>query len=365
MKFTVGQSSLLKALSVVSKGLGTNTTLPIISGIYLKANEGTLELQTNNLVTTVRHRVAANVDEPGETIISGKVLTNIVKNLPDSAVTFDGGQRTVSIACEKSSFRLNTLNPADWPAFPEYSLASVTELPCELLSEMVDKVYRLTSKESSRPVIQGILLTAGDNTIRLVATDSYRLAVCDSSAETGEGEFRAIVPGNTFHDVLSMASGSETIAIGTTDSQVVFSFGNTTLISSKIEGNFPDYRQLLPTSCTTSVRLDIAEFSSALKRVSSIAATNAGVRFDIDAEAKLMKLSMSSPDQGESSEVLPVEVEGDSITIAHNYHYVFDCVNALSDRSELVLELQGSMKPGIFKATGKINYLYLLMPVRL
>ncbi|MGI6230948.1 MAG: DNA polymerase III subunit beta [Tractidigestivibacter sp.] len=365
MKFTVSQSSLLKALSVVSKGLGSNSTIPIMSGIYIKADQGTLEFQTNNLVITVRHRIPANVEETGETVVSGKVLMNIVKTLPDSAVVFDGGQRTISISCEKSSFRLNTLNPADWSEFPEYSLESATELPCELLSEMVDKVYRLTSKESSRPVLQGILLTAGDNTIRLVASDSYRLAVCDASAETGDGDFSAIVPGNVFHEVLGMTDGAEKISIGITDSQVVFSFGNTTLVSSKIGGTFPNYRQLLPTSCSTSVKINIAEFSAALRRVTSIATTNAAVRLDIDADGKVMRLSTSSPDQGEATEVLPVEVEGESCSIGHNYHYVFDCMNAVSDKKEITLELQTSMKPGVFKTNGKINYLYILMPVRL
>ncbi|MCI1646247.1 MAG: DNA polymerase III subunit beta [Olsenella sp.] len=365
MRFTVSQSSLLKALSVVAKGMGTNSTLPLLSGIYIKAEEGTLEFQTNNLTITIRHRIPANVEEAGETVASGKMLTSIVKTLDDAAVTFDGGERTISISCEKSSFRLNTLNPADWPAFPEYSLEDATELPSELLSGMVDKVYKVTSKETTRPILQGILLTAANNTIRLVATDSYRLAVCDASAETGEGEFRTIVPGPVFHDVLSMPNLEEHISIGTTDSQVVFTFGNTTFISSKIEGNFPDYRQLLPSSCNTSVRIDVEAFAAALKRVSVVAISNASVRFDIDADGKVMRLSASSPDQGESTELLPVEVEGQSLSIALNYHYVFDCVNAVSDKKELVLELQSNMQPGIFKTNGKVNYLYMLMPVRM
>ncbi len=366
MKFTVSQSALLKALSVVSKGMGTNSTLPILSGIYIKADEGTLEFQTNNLTISIRHLIPANVEEPGETVVSGKVLTSIVKTLNDSAVTFEGTGRTVSISCEKSTFRLNTLNPADWSAFPEIQPERTIELPSELLSSMVDKVYKVTSKETSRPILQGILLTVEDNTIRLVATDSFRLAVCDSTTEAPAGEkFRAIVSGNVFHDVLTMPSLTNTIQIGTTESQVIFTFGNTTFICRRIEGNFPDYKQLLPPSCTTAVNVDVPEFSAALKRVSVIALQNASVRFDIDADGRFMRLSASSPEQGESTEVLPVDVEGQSISIALNYHYVFDCMNAVSDSKEMRLELQSSTQPGIFKANGKINYLYLLMPVRL
>ena len=369
MKFTVSQSSLAKALLVVAKGMATNSTLPYLSGIYIKAEEGTLEFQTANLTISIRHRIAANVEEPGETVVSGKVLTSIVKTLPDAAVTFsmEPGMRTVEITCSKSHFRLNTLEASDFPEFPSYALERSIELPSALLSDMVDMVYKVTSRDTSRPILQGVLLSVEENTIRLVATDSYRLAVCDSNAETSSSDeaFVTIVPGATFHDVLSSPSMTEQIMVGTTDSQVVFVFGDTTYVSRKIEGNFPNYRQLLPAGCATSVRLDAAQFGGALKRVSVIASSNPSVRFDADADGHLMRLSASSPDQGESSELLDAEVEGQTMSIALNFHYVFDCVNAVGGADDLTLELQGPMQPAIFKAYGKINYLYLLMPVRM
>ena len=366
MKFTVSQSSLMKALTVVSKGMGGNSTLPVLSGVYLRAAEGTLELQTNNLSISIRHLVPANVEEEGAAVVSGKVLTNIVKTLPDAAITVEDEDRMVKISCVKSTFLLNTLKTSDWPEFPEIEPERTIELPSELLGRMVDKVYRVTSKETTRQYLQGIQLTVEDNTIRMVATDTIRLAVCDSSAEAAAGEpFCAVIGGQVFHDVLAMPSMTDTIQIGTTESQVVFTFGNTTFVARRIEGNFPDYKQLLPPTCATAVGLDVAEFSSALKRVSVIALQNASVRFDIDADAGLMRLSARSPEQGESSETLPCEVEGQSLSIALNYHYVFDCVNAVSESRQMRLELQGSVQPGIFKCNGKVNYLYLLMPVRL
>lgn len=366
MKFTVSQSALTKALAVVAKGMDTGSTMPILSGVYVRAESGQLEFQTNNLTITIRHLVPANVEEPGEAVLSGKVLTSIVKTLPDAAVTFEGAGREVTISCEKSTFRLNGLNPADWPGFPELSCDRTIELPSGLLGGMVNKVYRVASREESRPILQGILLTVEENTIRLVATDSFRLAVCDSNATTPAGEaFRAIVAGHVFHDVLAMPTVTDEISIGTTESQVVFSFGNTTFVTRRIEGNFPDYKQLLPPSCATAVHLSVAEFTSALKRVSAISQQNASVRLDVDADGGFVRLSSSSPEQGDSSEVVPCQVEGQSMSIGLNYHYVFDCVNAVSESDEVLLELQGSMQPGIFKCNGKVNYLYLLMPVRI
>jgi DNA polymerase-3 subunit beta len=367
MRFSVSQSALSRALLVVMKGMATNSTLPILSGIYIHAEEGTLEFQSTNLTISIRHRIAANVEEPGSVVVSGKMLSNIVKTLPDSAITFESVEHMVSITAEKSTFHLNTLDPRDFPEFPTFALESSIELPSDLLSTMVERVYKVVSKDTSRPILSGILINVEDNLIRLVATDSYRLVVCDTNVETStlEGVFQMIIPGNVFHDVLTLPSDSQTILIGSTDSQVVFVFGNTTYISRKIEGNFPNYKQLLPESCETSVKMDLTDFSAALKRVSVIAVSNPSVRCDIDAEAGQMVLSAVVADQGDAREVVPVEVEGESMSIALNYHYVFDCVNALSDEKEVTLELKSAMQPGIFKSYSKVNYLYLLMPVRM
>ena len=119
MKFTVSQSALQTALDIVSKGIGSNTTLPILSGIYFKAFNGMLELQSSDLTISIKHQIAANVEEEGETVVSGKVIQNIVKNLPDAAITFEGGERTLSVTCQRSSFKLNTLSVHDWAQFPE------------------------------------------------------------------------------------------------------------------------------------------------------------------------------------------------------------------------------------------------------
>lgn len=366
MKFTVSQSALAEALSVVSKGIATNAAMPILAGIYIKAEDGSLEFQTTNLDISIRHSIPANVEEPGVTVLSGKILNNIVKTLTDAVVTFEDDGSVVSITCDRSNFRLNTLDPTDFPEFPTYDLERAIELPSDLLSRMVDKVYKVTVKDPSRPILSGILLSVENNTIRLVATDAYRLAVCDSNTETSsiDSAFETIVPGAVFHDVLSLPSMTERLEIGITGSQVVFTFGTTTYVSRKIEGRFPDYKQLFPTTCTSSVKINVPQLSSALRRVSVIALANPSVHFDVDADGNVMELSASSPDQGSSTELVSVEVEGESVSIALNYHFVFDCVNAVSGVDELTLELTSAQRPAIFKSYSDINYQYLLMQMR-
>lgn len=367
MRFTVSQSSLAKALSIVSKGIATHSTIPVLGGVLMKAANGTLEMQASDLDTSIRHKIAANVEEEGETVISGRMLTSIVKNLSDSAVTFDGGDGTIHLTCDKSSFHLNTLNASEFPSFPEIAMESSVELPCNVLSEMVDKVYKVTSRDNSRPVLTGILLNVEANLVRLVATDSYRLVVCDTNVETSslEGAFEMIIPGTAFHDALSLPSDSLTIIIGSTANQVIFVSGNTTYVSRRIEGNFPNYKQLLPSTCNTSVKIKVADLSGALRRVSSIATSNSSVVFDVDVDAACMTLSSTSPDQGDAREVINVEAENQNNSICMNYRYVGDCVSALDQAGEVTLELQDPRRPGVFKSYSKINYLYLLMPKRM
>lgn len=366
MRFTVSQSSLSKALSLVSKGISPHSTIPVLGGILIKASGATLEMQTTDLDTSVRHKIAANVEEEGETVISGRVILNIIKNLSDSAVTFDGGDGTITITCDKSSFHLNTLNASEFPAFPEIVMDRSIELPYTTLSEMVEKVHKVTSRDTSKPILSGIYLNVEQNLIRLIATDSYRLVVCDTNVDTPNltEPFDLIIPGTTFHNALSLIDTSNTIIIGNTSNQVIFVSGNTTYISRRIEGTFPDYRRLLPSNCLTSVKLKVSDLSGALRRVSSIATSSSSIHLDVDKEHAQIILSSTTPDQGDAREVIGTQVEGQDNRFYMNYRYLSDCLAALSPEDEITLELQESVRPGVFKSYSKINYLYLLMPVK-
>ena len=184
MRFTVSQSSLADALAIVQKGIASASTLPILSGVLIKAEDGVLEFQTSNYTISIRHRVAARVDEPGRVVVPCKMLASITKTLPDAPVNFVVEDRQVSITCAKSSFRLNTLDAADFPEFPTLALERSVELPTDILSEMVSRVWRVTSTDKNRQVLTGVQMTVENNMLRLVATDSPHLAVCDTLVET-------------------------------------------------------------------------------------------------------------------------------------------------------------------------------------
>lgn len=365
MKFSVSQSALAKAITVVSKGLG-NSTLDILGGIYINASEGTVEFQTTDLNISIRHRVAANVEEAGAVVISGKVLSNIVKNLPDAAVTFERDGHNVHITCQKSSYLLHSFDASEFPDFPTFDLTSSVELPVDLLNSMVTKLYKVVARDTSRPMLSGIYTTVKDNKILMVATDTYRLAVCDTSAETSslEGSFESIIPGAIFHDVLSLPTDTGTILLGVTNNQVVFVSGNTTLVTRKLDGNFPDQNKIIPQSCICSVNLSVSDFEDALKRVCVIATAGSNVRIDVDVDAQTMRLSTTDANLGEADETISVEANGESFSSVFNHHYVSDCITAVKDEETVTFEVENHDRPGMFKSYASTNYLYLLMPVR-
>lgn len=367
MKFTASQASLTQALAIVMKGVAGTSTLPILSGVLVRAQDGVIEFQTSNYTISVRHRIAARVEEEGSMVVPCKMLSNITKTLPDAPVSFETEERQVKIVCEKSSFRLNTFDVNDFPEFPTFALTSSVELPADILAEMVSRVWRVTSTDKNRPVLNGVFMTVENNTVRLVATDSYRLAVCDTQVETStlEGSFELNVPSEAFNDALNITGGQGTIMIGATDTQVVFVADNTTYVARRIEGMYPNYKALLPSTCATSLKIDVEALTAALKRVSVIAQNNSAVKFEIDTEAGIMGLSAISNDQDAANETIDVEAEGPSGTIAFNYHYILGCLNALSREKEITLELQSYAQAGVFKSYDKINYLYLVMPVRI
>ncbi len=361
MKFSVSKSALMNAMNIVVKGMGANSTLPVLSGVYIKAFDGTLELQTTDLTVAVRHRCAAFVEEEGETVVSGKLLSEIVKTLNDAAVNFESEGHEIKLTCENSTFNLKTLDPSEFPEFPQVSPTQQVELPREILSEMVNKVYRCASKDVTRRALTGVKLTAGENTLQLSATDSYRIAICDTHVETStlDEKFELVLLASTIHSVLTIPSESNDVMIGKTDTQAVFIMDNTTYITRRLDVKFPNCNAVFPQTCSTTVTLDKDEFTAAVRRMSIIGRGNHSVRLHVIASEGVVKLTSESDDLGLSSETINAKVEGSDVSISL---IILDCLTVQGENKEITLEMNQEVHPVIFKSYSSINFKYLLMP---
>ncbi len=365
MRISIARSELLDALTVVSKGMSSRSTLPILSGILLVAEGDTVSLQATDLEVSVRHSTAAMVDQGGQTVIPGKLLGDIVRTLPEAAVALEKDGDVVVVKCQHSSFTLKTLNPADFPKFPEVSVDKQVSLPAQLLGSMVKKVSKAVSRDETRAILTGVRLMIEGPSVRMVATDSYRLATSEVVlAEQPSEEMDVVIPGRALEEVTRIASSTDTVTLGTSDNQIVFGFGETTFVTRRIEGSFPNWKQLIPKECETSVVLDTEEFLSAVKRVSLMALHNSPLRLSVSVEDQTLSLSATTQDVGDASEDIMVKAEGKDVEIAFNHTFLVDgLVSTTADT--VTVEIQNSLKPGIMKSGGEEEFLYLLMPVRL
>ncbi|HEY3317684.1 MAG TPA: DNA polymerase III subunit beta [Coriobacteriia bacterium] len=364
MKISVARGELAEALSIAGKGLSSRTTLPILSGILLSASGDELTLQSTDLEVSIRDVVKANVKKEGQTVVPGRLVTDIVRSLPEAAVTVDATAHDHAvITCGHSSFTVRTLSPDDFPKFPEVKTEKKASIPTETLVSVVRQVSKAVSRDETRPILTGMLTSIEGDTLRMVATDSYRLAVREVTLASAQSEaIEVVVPGKAMEEVPKLAGDAESVTIGVSENQIVFEFGGTVYVSRRIEGNFPNYRQLIPKEKETLVTVDREELLEAVKRVSLLAQHNAPLRLKVTEST--LTLSAQTADVGEATEDLMVQTEGKDVEIAFNHAFLLDGVGAATSE-QVVLEILSPLKPGVLRPVGNEELTYLLMPVRL
>lgn len=365
MKFSINQTQLQNALSVVSKGIATRSTLPILSGICFDASKDSLTLQATDLELSIQYSVSALVEEEGKSVLPGKLICEIVKNLPDAAIVISTEDEYAQINCDTSSFSIKTLKADDFPGFPQVEIQQEISVPFSRFTSMVRRVSKMVSKDESRPILRGILITFEDFLFKMVATDSYRLATTEVTLPHSVSKnFQAVISGSFLQEIISMPRSDDMIKLALAENQIVVSLRDTVFINRRIEGTYPNYQQLLPQSCATHIKVDVERLIGAVKRVSLLGQSGSPVKFDIDIASQTLKLSAITQDVGTAQEIIPCTGEGENITIAFNCSYVLDGLVAV-ETQEVILEVQSSLKPGIVKSDKEEKYLYLVMPVRI
>lgn len=365
MKISIARGELLEALSVVSRGLSSRTTLPILSGIHVSTHGESVIFQATDLEVSIRTSCKARVEQPGQSVLPGKLLTDVVRSLPESAVTIDTtAPGTASVVCGQSSFSMKTLNPDDYPKFPEVNADQSISLPTDTFSHVVHQVSRSVSRDETRPILTGVLVVVEAGMLRMVATDSYRLCIREVALEGATTDIELVVPGKAMEDVAKLIGSSEAVSLGVAENQVIFTFGDTTFISRRIEGTFPNYRQLLPKEHTTRAVIDRVELLEAVKRVSLMAQHNTPLRIKISVADHTVTLSAATQDIGDAVEDVQATPEGEDVEIAFNHTYLLDGVSVAEDDT-VALEVTSPLKPGVLRPATGDGFTYLLMPVRL
>lgn len=363
MRFSINQSELLNALTVVQKGISPRATLPVLSGVYLETKGDEILFQTTDLEKSVQYISAALIEDQGAAVVPGKLFMDIVKNLPDAAVHVEATDEGAVITCESSSFSIRTLTAADFPAFPHIAPELQVKVPFDDFSIMARKVCRVVSKDESRMILTGVLIAVEDNVLKLVATDSYRLAVTEKPLEGDHEDFSAVLAGGFVSDLAGLARTGGDISFALAENQVIVSYGGTVFVNRRIEGKYPNYKQLLPSSYETRCIVKRSDFTGAVKRASLLDNSGSQVKFSINNASQTVQLN-TTQEVGSTQEIVRAQIEGNDVEIGFNSFYVMEGLNAMNS-NEISLELQGSLKPGILRGSADEGYLYLVMPVRI
>ena len=362
MKFRCDRDALSEALQTVQRGVSSRPGIPALTGVLLDGTaEGRLTMTTTDLEVSARLTIDVQVSEPGVALIPARLLADTVKSLSDSPVDVETDQSQARIRCAAYEGSLRLLPAEDFPGLQEPG-GTLVEAEAGAFAEAVSQVARAASRDEARPVLTGVLVEVSREGCVLVATDSYRLAVRDLVA-SADGEAKAIVPERAFSEAGRAASGDEKgeVEILVDDAQVSFRAGGLTLTSRLIEGEFPNYRQLLPDTHESRLTVSRQQLLDAVRRVGLLARDTTPVRLEFNALG--VKLSSSSPDLGQAVETVEARYEGDDLTVAFNPQYLIDGLTAAVGES-VRLDVRDGLKPGVVHGEND-GFTYLVMPVRL
>jgi DNA polymerase-3 subunit beta len=366
MKFSIPCDQFVTSLGVAARGVSTRSAIQTLSGVLVRADGDQLELLATDMELGIRVSAPAKVERDGEAVVPGRLLLDVVRSLPKDELSLEyrSSQQDVEVISGTAKFHLRTLPLEDFPKLPEPA-GSPMRVPSRAFVETINRVARSASRDETRPHLTGVLVSASGTELRMVATDSYRLSVKETTLEQAlEGELEANVPARTLQE-LGRIAGSEDegeIEITALENQVVFSAGGTVLSSRLVEGRFPNYRQLLPETFEHELRLSTAELLEVVRRISLLAQKNAPLRMSFTEGA--LEVSAQTPDVGEASESLPVPFKGEALEIGFNPEFLRDGLES-AESDELVLKLISPLRPGLIQSGDDGGFTYLVMPIRL
>lgn len=367
MKISLERDVLLGQLQTASRVASTRSAIQALSGVQLAASAGGCELRATDMDVGLRVPLEAEVVREGVVVLPARLLLDVVRSLPSPQTTLElrPAEQDVEIVSGSATFQIRTLRAEDFPPFPEPESDTSISLPAEAFVATALKVAGSASRDETRPVLTGILVSASEREVRMVATDSYRLSVKETELDAPlSAGFEVNVPARALQElarIVSHAEGEE-LSVSVRQNQVLFEVGGVVLSSRLIDGQFPNYRQLLPESFEHELRIAASELTEVVRRVSLLAQKNAPLRLAF-APGELT-VSAQTPDVGEARESLPVAFQGEPLEIGFNAEFLRAGFEAIEE-GDVILKLISPLRPGLIEAGDKSGFLYLIMPIRL
>lgn len=372
VKFRVDRDVLAEAVTWTARSLSPRPPVPVLSGLLLKAEAGTVSLSSFDYETSARLEIAADIRDEGTILVSGRLLADICRSLPSAPVDVETDGNKVTLTCRRSSFHLATMPEAEYPPLPSLPAVSGT-VQGDAFAQAVSQVIIAASKDDTLPILTGVRMEIEDDLITLLATDRYRLAMREVpwKPATPGISTSALVKAKTLNEVAKTLgnSGDISLALSDDDSRLIgFESGGRTTTSLLVDGDYPKIRSLFPESTPIHATVQTQELVEAVRRVSLVAERNTPVRLAFT--AGLLNLDAGTGEDAQASEELEAQLSGDDITVAFNPHYLVEGLSVIETKF-VRFSFTTAPKPAMITAQADADgedqddYRYLVMPVRL
>ena len=360
MKLQVTQENLARALNTVARVATTRNTLPILANVLLKTDDNRLSIAATNLDIAITHQIGGKIAKTGAITVPARLMQDFITNLPDSVLDLELKDNKLSITTDKYSSTINGISAEDFPIMPAIKGGSSWKIPAGDLKRALQKVVFAASNDDARPVLTGVYFHVLSGEATIVATDSYRLA--EHKLGKHKGKLNFLVPSSAASDLLRIiGDNSKEVSIIHDDQQVLFRVDDITLVARLIEGNYPDYRKLIPTKFAVVARLRRQDFIN-ITKVSSLFARESAGSITINAEDKKVSINAVASQLGENTAEADAVVKGAG-EVTLNSRYLIEALNAYGGE-QIDFCFNGKLEPCILRSSDDSNYLHLIMPLR-
>lgn len=364
MKVVCTKKNLSKGLQITSRIIGSGNTLPILNNILFKTDEGRLKLSSTNLEMAINTWVGGKIEDQGEITIPARLVNEYVNNLMAEKITITTKNQSLYIESDKAQTNIKGLSSEEFPLIPWVAEAIYAKVDALEFAYIIREVGFAAAFSETQPEISGVLFSFEDKTLTLAATDRYRLAEGKIKlAEEVNGVKQVIVPARAVVELNRILEGG-IVEVYLAEGQICMKTGDTELVSRLIEGQYPDYKQIVPKGFTSEVSIDREQFIQGLKAASVLASDNNNVELLLGPQNRQLVIKSQSAQSGESEIHLDGEFIGEKNSIIFNYRYLLECLNNLPDE-KVSFKVINPASPAEIVPVGRDNYLYIVMPIKM
>lgn len=368
MKITVLKNNLKNSLDAVSKIVGENASLPILKNVLINAENGKINIISTDLETAVIKTVAGKIMEDGQITVPFTVFNNVINNIQSERIDIENKGLNILVKTDSYEAKIQGMNYEEFPIIPKIGAKEeYIEIKGDILKESILSVMSAAQISELRPEISGVMLDVDGDTIKFVATDSFRLAekTIYSSDFTNNFErgFKMIIPLKPAQEIVRIITDKDTFKVYSDESQIMVKNDDITLITRLIDGKFPEYTPIIPKNVSTNLEISRNELIGALKLVSSFSPKNNEVIFRIIPDQKLLEVYSADNLLGENKYLIPAKITGEPLNVSFNWRFILDGLKNM-DAESVSIGLQGDVKPSVIKWPQDNSYIYIVMPIK-